>query len=102
MNNAHDPPLSQRARLDALRAMLLRFISDGQLTDDELRLLIHTRQTLELSAEDVRSLRAEIYHTALKRAERDGNVGQRDAELLDRIVQFLNRGAWLTERFEAK
>lgn len=92
--------LGDEARLNALRSMLLRLISDGQLTDAEVQLLIDTRAALELPPEAVRSLRAEIYHTALLQAQRNGRVDARDAELLDRIVQFINGGAWLTEHFE--
>ncbi|ACO47449.1 hypothetical protein DEDE109153_15200 [Deinococcus deserti] len=100
MNASKNNDLSDQARKDALRAMLLRLISDGQLTDEELRLLIRTRNALDLSPEEVRSLRAEIYQAALQRAQQDGHIGGREAELLDRIVQFLNGGAWLTEHFE--
>ncbi|GGK36484.1 hypothetical protein GCM10008955_32890 [Deinococcus malanensis] len=99
MNTTHSA-LEQDARLDALRAMLLRLISDGQLTDQELRLLIETRDALALAPEAVRSLRAEIYHTALLHAQQRGRVGARDVELLDRIVQFVNGGVWLTEHLE--
>lgn len=44
-------------------------------------------------------LRGEIYHTALLQAQTHGRVTVRDAELLDRIVQFVNGGAWLAEHF---
>lgn len=91
--------LTKQARLDALEAMMMRCISDGKLTDEELALLQHTRTALQLSTEEVRSLRARVYNAAFTRAEEDGGIQLRDAELLDRIVQFLNDGAWLTEHF---
>lgn len=95
------PPLSltKQACLDALEAMLMRCISDGKLTDEELALLQHTRTALHLSTEEVRSLRGRVYNAAFTRAEEAGGIQLRDAELLDRIVQFLNDGAWLTEHF---
>ncbi|MFC4427070.1 hypothetical protein [Deinococcus navajonensis] len=99
MHHTDDSPLSTQARLDALRAMLLRLISDGQLTDAEMQLLVDTRSALHLSDQAVRSLRGEIYHTALRQAQQHGRVTARDAELLDRIVQFVNGGVWLTEHF---
>ena len=99
MTESPIPTLTKQARLDALEAMMMRCISDGRLTDEELELLQHTRTALHLSTEEVRSLRARVYNTAFKRAEEDGGIQLRDAELLDRIVQFLNEGAWLTEHF---
>ncbi|MFC4638459.1 hypothetical protein [Deinococcus hohokamensis] len=100
MHHPVHSPLADQARLDALRAMLLRLIEDGRLTDDEMQLLINTRTALDLPAPAVRSLRAEVYHTALLRAQKSGIVDVRDAELLDRIVQFINGGAWLSEHFD--
>lgn len=80
--------------------MLLRLISDGQLTDHELRLLVETRDALALAPEAVRSLRSEIHHTAFQQAQERGRVGTRDVELLDRIVQLVIGGVWLTEHLE--
>ena len=93
----HTP--TKQARLDALEALMMRCIADGKLTDEELILLQHTRDALRLSPEEVRSLRARVYNTAFRRAEEDGGIGLGDAELLNRIVQFLNGGVWLTEHF---
>ncbi len=101
MNEPKTPTLADHARLDALRAMLLRLISDGQLTDGELQLLQHTRDALDLTPSDIRTLRAEVYNTALLRAEEDGVIGAREADLLDRIVQFLNGGVWIDEHLQA-
>jgi|GEM_PF-4335944 len=97
MNEPDAQPLTDQARLDALKAMLLRLISDGRLTDDELELLQRTRDALRLTPREVRSLRAEVYGTALARAEGDGRIHPHEAELLDRIMQFLNGGVGLKD-----
>ena len=98
-----DPAVSSvQVRLGALRTLLLRLIDDGQLTDEELRHLRDTRDALQLTPAEVRSLRAEVYRKALARAEEDGRIQAREAELLDRIVQFLNGGAWLDEHLGAR
>ncbi len=92
------PPNS--TRLEVLRAQLLRLMADGQLTDQELQQLQRTRDSLGLTPAEVRSLRAEIYNNALKQAEQDGTISEREAELLNRIVQFLNGSAWLNEHLK--
>lgn len=93
----HESHLSPAARLAQFRTQLLQLMDDGRLTDHELRQLEHTRRALALTPADVRSLRAEVYHQAFKRAEQDGRISAREAELLDRLVQMLNGGVWLRE-----
>lgn len=48
--NEPRPTPTNTARLETLRAQLLRLIADGRLTDEELRQLQRTRDALALGA----------------------------------------------------
>jgi hypothetical protein len=81
--------------LAELRSELLRHLSDGVFSDQELQLARARRDALGLSAEAVRSLRADVFHSAYMEAYRDGHISPAQADTLDRIMQFFNdpRGA---------
>jgi hypothetical protein len=81
--------------LTELRDELLRHLSDGVFTDQELQLARAKRDALGLSAEAVRTLRAAVFHSAYMEAYQDGAISPAQADTLDRIMQFFNdpRGA---------
>ena len=94
MTDSTTPPLTKQARVAALQAMLLKLISDGQLTNEEMTVLHETRDALQLTPQDVQGIRAEVYHATLRELEGDGRISAREAELLDRMLQFLNGVPW--------
>lgn len=96
MNIAHRLLMSLPAdatpeeRLALLREQLFLALEDGRLTVAELQALRATRVALGLSVEQSRGLRAEVYHAALQRAQRDDRLSPLELETLNQIMQFFN------------
>ena len=86
---AQDPHAAQDS-LSQLRDVLLGYLSDGRFTDQELQLVRAQRDSLGLSAEAVRTLRSDIFHSVYMEAYRDGNISPSEADTLDRLLKFFN------------
>ena len=81
---------SDQPGLAQLRASLLKHLSDGRFTDQELQVARAQRQSLGLSAQSVRALRADVFHSAYMDAYQDGVISPAEADTLDRLMRFFN------------
>ena len=79
-----------QARLAQLRASLQKHLSDGRFTDQELQVARAQRRSLGLSAQAVRTLRADVFHSAYMDAYQDGVISPAEADTLDRLRRFFN------------
>ena len=79
-----------QAGLAQLRASLLGHLSDGRFTDQELQVARAQRHSLGLSAQAVRALRADVFHSAYMDAYQDGHISPAQADTLDRLMRFFN------------
>jgi hypothetical protein len=90
MTNENQYSAPTELGLSRLRAELLQHLSDGKFTDQELQVARAQRDLLGLSAEAVRTLRADIFHSAYMEAYKDGNISPAQADTLNRLMQFFN------------
>ncbi|CAM3631323.1 Tellurite resistance protein [Deinococcus saxicola] len=77
-------------RLSHLRQAILAALEDGTLTVAELQALREARVALGISPLQARTLRAEIYHAALLRAQEDDHLSSRELEMLNQLLLFFN------------
>ncbi len=79
-----------QAGLAQLRASLQKHQSEGRFTDQELQVARAQRRSLGLSAQAVRTLRADVFHSAYMDAYQDGVISLAEADTLDRLMRFFN------------
>ena len=84
------PEGSDQPGLAQLRASLQKHLSDGRFTDQELQVARAQRRSLGLSAQSVRALRADVFHSAYMDAYQDGVISAAEADTLDRLMRFFN------------
>ncbi len=77
-------------RLSHLKQAILAALKDGTLTVAELQALREARVALGISPLQARTLRAEIYHAALLRAQEDDHLSSQEVETLNEILLFFN------------
>ncbi|GGO26585.1 hypothetical protein [Deinococcus humi] len=77
-------------RLNHLRQAIFAALEDGTLTVAELQALREARVALGISALQARTLRAEVYHAALLRAQEDDRLSSEELETLNQILLFFN------------
>ena len=70
-------------------AGIIKAAEDGKLTDDEIKELQVRYKELELTRDDLKSIRAQAYNAALRAAKSDGVVTAEEEAELGELQQFL-------------
>jgi len=68
---------------------LLRAAADGKLTDDEMKALHSRYKQLELTQDDIRTVRVQAYEAALRAARSDGQISADEESELNKLQRFL-------------
>ncbi len=76
---------------------LLRAAADGKLTDDEMKALHSQYKQLDLTQDDIRTVRVQAYEAALRAARSDGQISvdeesERDPDGVHVVISRIKGG----------